>query len=719
MHSCPTFRVMDGVAYYSKLSSRIARSVIVLLIIYLNAWQPSTANAETDGIDSLLNILSGLPDDTNRVNLLLELSESYYDRSVLDTAQQYAGEAASLSRDIGYDHGIIESLYRHGLILNRYGYYKEGIDTVKKMIAISDSLQLDRDVAKGYWLHSAMQRELGDYEGAVENLRSSLEIYKRSDDSLRLLSVYNSLGNSFLRISEFDSASVYYHFAMKYCEALGHETGLASVLNNLGRTMSSLPKPDYELAKEYLYRSLLINKKHNRLYSIALNYNNIGNLYNFINKLDSALYYYGLCVEINREIGNEHGLANNYNNLGEIYEKQGKYRKAFDNYLAALNYYRDQDMVEGINVCILNIADIYVEEGKYTLAHIYYDSAIDLAREHNIRHFYSNALKNKSNAYYKAGDFRRAYDYLEKRHMFSDSIFNVETRARMDELKIKYEKEKDQAEILRLEKANLVKDLDLKRKTSQRNIFLFTGIGIIVLILFVFLYFRQKAAKNRIIAEQRIRQLEEEKKVLAAKSLVEGQEEERKRIARELHDGLGVLLSTVKMQFTSIKDKSPENKPMIDKATRLLEQASGDVRKISHNMMPGLLTRFGLFEAVDELFEKVGDTEDIMVEKEIPVEADRLPENKEIMLYRILQEMLNNTLKHAGAKKIAIRMEVLPGKLKILYADDGVGFNVEEAENSRSIGLQSIRSRVNFLNGKLNVESRPGKGVRFLITIPL
>ena len=674
-------------------------------------------NRETDSLRQLISLNTDT-DDTNKVNLLLELSEAYYDRNVLDTAQQYAGEAISISREISYYHGIIDALYRHGLILNRYGYYKEGIDTVKKMIALSDSLQRFRDVAKGYWLHSSMQSEMGEYEEAIDNLRSSLKMYKRIDDSLCMLSVYNSLGNSFRKISEFDSASVYYHSAMKYCEALGHETGLASVLNNLGKTMYSLPKPDFEQAKEYLFRSLSINKKHNRLYNIALNYSHIGNLYNLSHNLDSAFFYYRLCGELNQKVGNKHGLANNYNNIGEVYEKQGDYRKAFDNYKMALSYYRDQDMPEGINVSILNIADIYVEEGKYRLAHIYYDSAIDLAHQYNIKHYYSNALQNKSNAYYRAGDFRNAYDYLERSYDFTDSIYNIETKARLDEMKIKYEREKDQAEILRLEKANLLKDLDLKRKTSQRDIYLFTGIGIILVISFLFLYFRQKAAKNRIIAEQRIRQLEEEKKVLAAKALVEGQEEERKRIARELHDGLGVLLSTVKMQFTSIKDKSPENKPMIDKATQLLEQASGDVRKISHNMMPGLLTRFGLFEAVDELFEKVGDTEDIIVEKEIPVEAERLPENKEIMLYRILQEILNNTLKHAGAKKIEIRMEVLPGKLKILYADDGVGFNVEEAENSRSIGLQSIRSRVNFLNGKLNIESRPGKGARYSITIP-
>jgi signal transduction histidine kinase len=259
----------------------------------------------------------------------------------------------------------------------------------------------------------------------------------------------------------------------------------------------------------------------------------------------------------------------------------------------------------------------------------------------------------------------------------------------------------------------------LRRKTSQRNIFLFTGIGITGLMLFLFLYFRQKTVKNRIIAEQRIRQLEEEKKVLQAKALVEGQDEERKRIARELHDGLGVLLSTVKMQFTTLKDKSPENQPLIDRASQLLEQASTDVRKISHNMMPGLLTKLGLFEAVEDLMEKVGETEGLDVAVEVPEDVERLPENKEIMLYRIIQEMVNNTLKYAEAKKISVRLQMFPGKMEVYFSDDGKGFNVEEKLESKSIGLQSIQSRVNFLNGSLEIDSGPGKGTGYSITIPI
>ena len=226
------------------------------------------------------------------------------------------------------------------------------------------------------------------------------------------------------------------------------------------------------------------------------------------------------------------------------------------------------------------------------------------------------------------------------------------------------------------------------------------------------------ARKDRIIAEQRIRQLEEEKKLLAAKYLVEGQDEERKRIAKELHDGLGVLLSTAKMQFTTIKDKSPENKSVIEKATKLLDQATGDVRKISHNMMPGLLTRFGLYEAAEELIDQLIEKEGLSATCEILGDTKRLPENTEIMLYRIIQEMVNNALKHAEATMISLKVEILPDLLKIQFSDDGKGFNVEEKVDSKSIGLASIQSRVNFLSGQVVINSKLDVGTTYSIQVP-
>jgi len=179
------------------------------------------------------------------------------------------------------------------------------------------------------------------------------------------------------------------------------------------------------------------------------------------------------------------------------------------------------------------------------------------------------------------------------------------------------------------------------------------------------------------------------------------------------------LLSATKMQFTEIRDKNPENQVLISKATKFLEQASSDVRKISHNLMPGLLTKLGLYEALEDLFENIDETESMDAKIEVLGPKERLPENMEIMIYRMVQEMVNNTIKHAGASKIDLTIIVQSDEINLSYSDNGKGFNVREMLRNKSIGLQNIRSRVKFLDGLIKVDASSGNGCVFRISIPL
>jgi signal transduction histidine kinase/Flp pilus assembly protein TadD len=690
-----------------------------LITIVFITGQYANLYAQYGDKDSLLSVLPTLPEKNEKVDALFQLATIFYLERQFDSAIMHLEKASELAKELGYAEGLADVHYRRAMIFSRQGDYNAALATVEDMLRISDSLGDKTRLAKGYWFYGSTLSDRGDLDGAVKNLHLSRDIYEELEDSNTLVSVYNSLGAAFKSNGKFDSSAHYYYKAMAFSQELGNELNLATVLSNLGTVMYLMPYPKYDLAKQYINEAIAINKKYGRDYSLSICYSSMGNLFNKGGQLDSAMYYYELTEDLNIRMNNSRGLADNYNNIGEVFEQQGKFRQAMDNYNAALLYYREQGIGYGINISLLNIADIYVEQGRYQLAHIYYDSSIQMAREYGFLDLLKNSYTNKSDGYFRQGESTKAYKNLLTSIAIADSLFDIKSEEKLNEMRVRYEKEKDQAEILRLEKANLLKDLEVKQKTSQRNIFLFTGIGIIALLSFLFLYFRQRVVKDRIIAEQRIAKLEEEKKVLAARAIVEGQEEERKRIARELHDGLGVLLSTVKMQFTSLKDKSPQNQPLIERASKLLEQASGDVRKISHNMMPGLLTKLGLCEAVEDLFEKINETEGLEVEVEVPEDAERLPENKEIMLYRVIQELVNNTLKHAAAKKIRISLTMVPDALEVFYSDDGKGFNVEEKVESKSIGLQSIQSRINFLNGKLDIVSAPGEGTRYSMTIPV
>jgi two-component system, NarL family, sensor kinase len=315
---------------------------------------------------------------------------------------------------------------------------------------------------------------------------------------------------------------------------------------------------------------------------------------------------------------------------------------------------------------------------------------------------------------YDMGDYKLAYNELKIHSERKDSMFKLEKERVLAELKQYYENEEDQASILRLEKDGL-------KKKIQRNSLFYSILGLIMVSLYGFLIFRHKLSKTKMLSEQKIIQLEKEQKLMTARNVVEGQEEERKRIATELHDGLGVILSATKMQFSAVRCNDSNDLKIVDKAIRLIEQANSEVRRISHNMMPGLLTKLGIYEALEELFENLVDCKEINARLEIEGDRRRLSENNEIMIYRIIQEMVNNTLKYGNASNIDLIIIISELKLTIHYSEDGNGFNLEKliASGYKSIGLKSIESRVGFLNGSVSLETSPGKGVDYLIMMPV
>jgi len=423
------------------------------------------------------------------------------------------------------------------------------------------------------------------------------------------------------------------------------------------------------------------------------------------------MLYFEKCLTMHERLNTRNQIALAYNNIGKVYLAREQYRDA-DFYLtSALKIYSELGREGEKSTVLANLSSINQALGHSEKALQLLDSSTIIADKLNLRNQIQQNYLYFSKIYGELKDFEKSLEYYKKYTAEKDSIFSREILSQLSEFQVKYEKEKDQAQILALEKENL-------QKTNQRNAYMFTGFGIIIIALFSVVYFRQKAGHIKTISDQKIRQLEEEKKLIAAKLLVEGQEVERKRIATELHDGLGVLLSATKMQFSIIRDKSPENRELIEKASRMLEQASGDVRKISHNMMPGLLTQLGFFEAIEDLFEQISDKHDLNAVCNIPGNPDRLAENKEIMLYRIVQEMVNNTLKHARASNINLQIRVNQGILDLIYTDDGKGFDFREKSESASLGLKSIQSRVNFLNGKIDFISKPGEGAKYILQIP-
>jgi signal transduction histidine kinase len=636
---------------------------------------PSFVNGQSPfNPDSLRKVLASTADNESKLMIMKELANGFLATESYDSSILFCDSAIMLSVSLG--------------------------DTDR---------QAELNITRGNALFYSMGPEKG-----MEPYKESYQLYAHIGDSAGMAKALNGMGVMYKKMGHYDSAMSCYLQLATIAEKRGYEQTLGMGYVNIGILYQDML--DFEKANHYLDLSIPINEKY-RADLVALAFMNKGLVHNEQMEYDSALFRYRQALAIYSEMDNQKKLADLYNNIGNLYYRSDLdsayhyYLKAKDAYVAIGDWYT---FCQAYN----NLALVVMDRGNNDQALKMLDSSIAVAKRHKNTELLSIAYKNKHKVFYNKGSYRLALESYMLHDSVDSVLYNLEKDKLMGNLEAKYQNEKKQAQILTLERDNLKKDLALQIRTRQSNIYLFTGIGIIALISFAFLYFRQRTLKDRIISQQRIRQLEEEKKLLAARALVEGQEEERKRIATELHDGLGVLLSTTKMQFSAILEKSPENQLIIDRASQLLEQASSDVRKISHNMMPGLLTKFGLYEAVEDLLDRISETEEINVHHDIPEDAERMAENKEIMVYRIIQEMVNNTLKHAHANNIDIRMQVLSGHLDILYKDDGKGFDVDKMMESKSLGLKSMQSRINFLAGMMEMRSEPGEGVTYQLQIP-
>ena len=222
--------------------------------------------------------------------------------------------------------------------------------------------------------------------------------------------------------------------------------------------------------------------------------------------------------------------------------------------------------------------------------------------------------------------------------------------------------------------------------------------------------FLKKAERNR---------QESEKRVLNA--IIQTEEKERRRLAKDLHDGLGPLLSTVKMAISSLSqmENEPKIKEIIHNTDYVISEAIRSLKEISNNLSPHVLDNFGLASAVKSFSSKVGSTQALHISFNSNMYNDRLAYNTEVILYRVICELINNTLKHAQAKNIDIELTRHNKMVTLVYSDDGIGFDVNEVLSSKNegMGYSNINTRIKSIKGIINIESSKNKGIKAIIIV--
>ena len=247
-------------------------------------------------------------------------------------------------------------------------------------------------------------------------------------------------------------------------------------------------------------------------------------------------------------------------------------------------------------------------------------------------------------------------------------------------------------------------------------------IGVLLLLLMaiallLFFFFSRKKIIEKELEKKSI-QIAHQKEMIYATILT--QENERKRIAQDLHDDISSKLNVIHLNSNLLLDgelTSDEyafvNRSIIDVTNRTLESA----RTIAHNLLPPILEKFGFQSAVEELVDDFNTNKKDLIDYDVVYPKNHLNENNELHLFRILQELINNSIRHGKSKKITLSIRVKNTKLLLKYVDDGVGFDQEESKQKKGLGMKNIESRIELLNGTLHIKSHINKGVSVSITI--
>lgn len=353
----------------------------------------------------------------------------------------------------------------------------------------------------------------------------------------------------------------------------------------------------------------------------------------------------------------------------------------------------------------INTGDIYNQLKLPDSAIIYLQKGLGIAALIIHREYMRDAYEQLAIAYSQKKDFQKAFTYQDLFTKLKDSITEESSQREI------YQREA----AMQLERQQRSQEIVLQRQRTWRNIII--GIAILLLLTGAFLYNRYRLKqKNRYQKELNRQQVELFNAIAAT------QEQERKRIAQDIHDSLGSVLSAAKLKLTEAKEINPElgTDEKFLTGINLLDEASAELRSISHNIMPATLSKLGLVPALKNLSEKISSNKGLQVTFSAHEFDSRLDEQTEISIYRIILELINNAVKHAEASMATVQLVKYPDNINISVEDNGKGFDLTRvSQEKKGIGLGNIFSRVEYMKGSINIDTVTGRGTTVIIDIPL
>ncbi len=556
------------------------------------------------------------------------------------------------------------------------------------------------DTLRGKIAVAQIERHLiaNDYKGVFRYVQKAKALEEHLEPKL-LVDVYSMLGTAHYYKSEYAKAIAAHREAEKISKANNLEAGIARVFNNIG--ISYIKLKDWPKAKEYMTKSFDLCQKYDIKRGMAFTLGNLGIINKNQGDFVSAIEAYLQSNVLLQELNDQRGLARNYDNLGALYEKQGNYTLSKQYYDKSLNTSQrigDQSIMA---TAFHNLGSISAKLGDFASSVANYKKSIDIAEKLDNKDVVRDNHLGLAKLYENNGRYGLALEHQKSYMRWKDSITNEEHLKNVSELEIKYETEKKENDILLLSRQKLESDVRLSQQEA-RNKRLSNGFFVVIVILGIGILLVIQYHKNR-----KQRELIE--------TIAETQIVERHRIARDLHDSIGGSLALAKTKLQSVTEHPKEGNGTIEDSIQTLSQTADHVRQIAHNLMPSELVKFGLVPAINTTLEDLNDAS-LKAELYTFNMEERIHPTKEIHLFRIVQEAVQNVIKHAQADQLNISLNKHRKYISLMVEDNGVGMDSHKTPSG--IGLDNMKSRVSQLKGTLNIDSIQGRGTTISIQIP-
>jgi two-component system, NarL family, sensor kinase len=672
-------------------------------------------------------------------------------QSKLDSVLAYLSNTVKDSTKITYTRVDTSSINTITELIEKYQIINPELAETYCLKGLQLSVQLN--FGKGIAIISsqvgAILKDAGDYEIALKSYQVSYEYYIKLNNIKGIADCYSGMGMIYQETDDYKNATLYYEKALLLNKKLGNNKYYADYLHNMGMIQGR--KGNYVNGLEYFENALKIYELYKDTSGIANCYYNIGTLFVLTANFDKSLSYYFKCIKLYEEIGLENRIADSYSNianvyyykaqytdaidfnekaiaineklgrkssiagcyvgLGVIYYDQSDFDKAQEYFIKSLKIHEEINDKNAIALSLNNIADVSIAKKDYPNAIIYGEKALSIATEIGSLADMQDAYLYLSKANDSIGKVEDAFNYYKLYSTIKDSILNKDKQDAFIEMEAKYQNEKKEKEILILNEQTKEQELQIEKEQNRKRtqLFIFLASLIVVILTSILFYSRyrskQKTAMAKAMAEQQ---------KLRFKEVIEAQELERKRIAEDLHDSVGLMLATAKLNMNELEDvaefKDKEDYNILKNTISIVDESSQEVRNISHNMMPGALIELGLTSALRELVSRLNKTNKTNFILKADGFVKKLDESVEITVYRITQEILGNIIKHANATQVDIEIKNENELVKLHVKDNGVGVDKNKIEKSSGIGWKNIFSRVTMLNGKIDIESEVNAG---------